>query len=87
MLAVRGDPYSGASVLSTTIQTAMLMQRALDPMTEARAGGRSASRLFAFTDDLDVTNRLFFDLLDAEGSTSLGDRNKRTPRWPPSAHR
>ena len=28
---LRGDPHSGASVLSTTIQTAMLMRRVLDP--------------------------------------------------------
>jgi len=31
LVALRGDPVSGASLLSTTIQTAMLMRRVLDP--------------------------------------------------------
>lgn len=76
LLALRSDPHSGASVLSTTIQTAMLMQRALDPLTGGPSGGAAGQRLFAFTDDLDVTNRLFFDLLDAEGLNSWGKPEK-----------
>ena len=76
MIAARADPYSGASVLSTTIQTAMLMQRAMDPLTDPPSGGAFGQRLFAFTDDLDVTNRLYFDLLDAEGLNSWGTPEK-----------
>lgn len=72
MLAARADPHSGASVLSTSIQASMLMQRALDPLDDARSGGVFGQRLFTFTDDLDVTNRLYFDLLDAEGLDSWG---------------
>jgi hypothetical protein len=68
LLALRGDPVSGTSLLSTTIQTSMLLRRILD----ARAGGVYGSRLFTFTDDLDVTNRLYFQLLDAEGRDSWG---------------
>lgn len=75
-LALRSDPHSGASVLSTTIQTAMLMQRALDPLRGGASDGAAGQRLFAFTDDLDVTNRLFFDLLDAEGLNSWGQPEK-----------
>lgn len=76
MVAARADPYSGASVLSTTIQAAMLMQRALDPLAEPPSGGAFGQRLFTFTDDLDVTNRLYFDLLDAEGLNSWGNPEK-----------
>lgn len=76
LLALRSDPYSGAGVLSTTIQTAMLMMRALDPISGGPSGGAFGQRLFAFTDDLDVTNRLFFDLLDAEGFNSWGQPEK-----------
>ena len=76
MIAARADPYSGASVLSTTIQTAMLMQRAMDPLTDPPSEGAFGQRLFTFTDDLDVTNRLYFDLLDAEGLNSWGNPEK-----------
>jgi hypothetical protein len=76
MVAVRSDPTSGASVLSTTIQTAMLMQRGLDPIGVSTSQGAMGQRLFAFTDDLDVTNRLFFDLRDAEGLGSFGRPEK-----------
>lgn len=71
LVALRGDPVSGASLLSTTIQTAMLLRRSLDH----EQGSVYGSRLFVFTDDLDVTNRLYFDLLDAEGRDSWGRPN------------
>ncbi|RZS64543.1 RAD3-like DEAD/DEAH box helicase [Agromyces ramosus] len=61
-LVLRGDPSSGGSLLSTTIQTVMLTARMLD-----RQPGMFGSSAFVFTDDLDVTNRLFDDLRDAEG--------------------
>jgi hypothetical protein len=70
MLAVRGDPVSGTSLLATTIQASMLQRRALDH--DASAASAFGTRLFVFTDDLDVTNRLYFDLLDAEGRDSWG---------------
>lgn len=73
LLALRGDPVSGTSLLSTTIQTSMLLQRILD----ADSGGVYGSRLFTFTDDLDVTNRLYFQLLDAEGRNSWGRYDSR----------
>ncbi len=63
-IALRNDPLSQASALSTTIQAAMLFGRVLDlPHREDIFGSRG----FLFTDDLDVTNRLFHDLTDAEG--------------------
>jgi hypothetical protein len=72
LLALRADPTSGASVLSTTIQTAMLTRRMLDPWDERRTDGAVGRRVFLFTDKLDIANRLFFDLKDAEGQDDRG---------------
>lgn len=77
MIAVRSDPTSGASVLSTTIQTSMLLPRTLDAPTVRRAEGAFGTKVFVFTDDLDITNRLFSNLLDAEGQRYYGQRAKQ----------
>ena len=66
-MALRGDPASQTSLLSTTIQTAMLMRRMLDREPGAPSDGMFGSRLFAFTDNLDIVNRLHSQLQDAEG--------------------
>jgi len=66
-MALRGDPASQTSLLSTTIQTAMLMRRMLDPDPDGPSSGTFGSRLFVFTDNLDVVNRLHSQLQDAEG--------------------
>ncbi|MDI1320030.1 MAG: protein DpdJ, partial [bacterium] len=71
MLALRGDPVSGASVLSTTIQTGMLLRRVLDHADRV-SEGVFGQKVFVFTDDLDVTNRMYFSLLDAEGLNAFG---------------
>ncbi|WP_238399704.1 protein DpdJ [Alcaligenes faecalis] len=81
MLALRGDPVSRSALLSTTIQVSMVLQRCLDPKAE-RAGdsvsrGMFGQRTFVFTDNLDVINRLYFDLLSAEGRNSYGDPDMR----------
>lgn len=69
LLALRSDPSSGASLLSTTIQCSMLLRRILAPQAERPQG----NRIFAFTDNLDVTNRLYHSLLDAEGWDARGN--------------
>ncbi|AMS39347.1 protein DpdJ [Aminobacter aminovorans] len=69
---LRGDPASRASLLSTTIQTSMLVPRVLDPPGASGASGAFGRRAFLFTDDLDVTNRLYDDLRDAEAYTIFG---------------
>lgn len=80
MIALRGDPVAGSSLLSTTIQTLMLLRRCLDPFgPEPRSGGMYPPRVFAFTDDLDVTNRLFHNLLDAEGRDAFGKPKRELP--------
>lgn len=79
MLALRGDPVSKTSLLSTTIQATMLLRRVLDPKTNVQGGGKASPsggaygrKVFVFTDDLDVTNRLYHNLLDAEGLNGRG---------------
>jgi len=72
LLALRGDPVSATSLLSTSIQTAMLLRRVLDPPDNDPGEGTYGRRVFVFTDDLDVTNRLFHNMLDAEGRDSWG---------------
>lgn len=63
-LALRGDPVSGTSLLSTSIQTAMLYGRILDLKQQEYLHGSVG---FLFTDDLDVTNRFYDDLCETEG--------------------
>lgn len=80
MIALRGDPVAGTSLLSTTIQTLMLLRRCLDPFgPDPRSGGLYPPRVFAFTDDLDVTNRLYHNLLDAEGRDAFGKPTRKLP--------
>ncbi|WP_197426537.1 MULTISPECIES: protein DpdJ [Hyphomicrobiales] len=79
-ILLRGDPASRASLLSTTIQTSMLVPRLLDPPGAINASGVFGRRAFLFTDDLDVTNRLYDDLRDAEAFTIFGRPDAaRTP--------
>lgn len=72
LLALRGDPVSGTSLLSTSIQTAMLLRKALDTNRNPVSEGIFGQKVFLFTDDLDATNRMFFNLRDAEGQNSWG---------------
>ncbi|MEM7011131.1 MAG: protein DpdJ [Verrucomicrobiota bacterium] len=67
MLALRGNPISNSSLLTTTIKTAVLMGRMLDKLGNSVSDHAFGSKSFIFTDDLDVTNRLLFDLRDNEG--------------------
>jgi len=82
MLALRGDPVSSTNLLSTSIQTLMLMGRILDGPS-AISQKIYGQKVFAFTDDLDVTNRLYFSYLDAEGRNSYG---MPSPRLTPLAN-
>ncbi|GIH72019.1 protein DpdJ [Sphaerimonospora thailandensis] len=76
-IALRSDPTSGASHLSTSIQTAMLFGRIMDTAGQAFLYGSTG---FLFTDDLDVTNRFYNNLRDAEGGQSRsGFRNRKKP--------
>lgn len=65
-VVIKGDPVSAKSLLSTSIQTSMLLARILDPMSGGASDHVYSPKLFAFTDNLDVINRFHFDLTDAE---------------------
>ena len=75
LLALRGDPVSRTSLLSTTIQASMLLSRVLDSPDSRKSCGIYGERLFLFADNLDVINRLYFAMLDAEGRQSNGGVN------------
>lgn len=76
-LVLRSDPASGAGTLSTSIQAGMLLARILDSPIDQISGGVYPPRMFTFTDDLDVTNRMFHDVLDAEARWGDGNENMR----------
>jgi hypothetical protein len=64
-LALKGDSSTGTSLLSTSIQTAMLLARTLDPLT-GQHEGVFAPKVFAFCNRLDTLNRWHDDQKDAE---------------------
>lgn len=81
LIALRSDPTSGASVLSTTIQSAMLLPRVLDDPGSRISEGVFGTKTFVFTDDLDVTNRFYSYFLDAEGQRL---QNRRAAQFKPA---
>jgi hypothetical protein len=79
MMALRGDPVSRSALLSTSIQALMLASRLLDPKPKTATRPFYGWRAFAFTDQMDSTNRLYLDLVDAEGMQVNGRPNPRRP--------
>jgi hypothetical protein len=71
-LLLRGDPASQAALLSTSIQSLMLLLRLQDPLDEETSLGLFGHKVFAFCDNLDLTNRLYRQLLNAEGRDPIG---------------
>ncbi len=71
-LLLRGDPASQAALLSTSIQSLMLLRRVLDE-NGTETGSPYGTRVFAFLENLDLVNRLYRQLLNAEGRTPFGD--------------
>ncbi|WP_312474698.1 protein DpdJ [Neobacillus sp.] len=65
-LVLRGDPFSSTALLSTSVQTAMLLGRMLDPVNNSVSRGAYGSKIFGFTDKLDVINRWYHIEKDAE---------------------
>jgi len=67
LIALKGDPLSKTALLSTTIQANMLLSRMLDRTNSEISQGIFGTKLFTFTDDIDVANRLYYYVRDAEG--------------------
>lgn len=73
-IAIKGDPASGASLLSTSIQCGMLLARTLTPRNHIpnsydlpiEPHRFYTPKVFGFTDNLDVVNRWLSDMTDAE---------------------
>ena len=80
LIALRGNPASGTALLSTTIQTSMLLRRCLDRADKPVSNGAFGTKLFAFTDNLDVTNRFAHFLRRAEGQTDRGRPDPKRPQ-------
>jgi superfamily II DNA or RNA helicase len=70
-IVLKGDPVSGTSLLSTSVQSAMLLGRALDNSDDPVSEGAHGSKTFAFTDKLDVINRWYHIQYDAEQVKTL----------------
>lgn len=79
-LVLKGDPVSGANLLSTSVQTLMLMGRVLDPVGKPLSGGAYGQRIFAFTDKLDVINRWYQIMYDAEWNKTLSQFRESNER-------
>ncbi|EHR1106443.1 DEAD/DEAH box helicase [Vibrio parahaemolyticus] len=82
MLALKGDPVSQSALLSTTIQSTMLASRMLNPLSGRKdplSDNVFGEKTFVFTDDLDVINRLYIQLQDAEGWYGPGRAKSNTP--------
>lgn len=65
-IVLKGDPVSGTSLLSTSVQSAMLLARILDNGDRTVSDGAYGHKTFAFTDNLDVINRWYHIQYDAE---------------------
>lgn len=74
-IILRGDPISSTALLSTSVQTAMLLGRMLDPIGDSVVNSMSkgawGSKIFGFTDKLDVINRWYHIEMDAEKNKTL----------------
>ena len=79
-IVVKGDPASGTSLLSTSIQCGMLLARCLTPANyipnaydlDIEPHRLFTKKVFGFTDNLDVVNRWLSDMTDAERRLRLG---------------
>lgn len=86
-IAIKGDPASGTALLSTSIQTAMLMARLLTPRNHVvlnpapliRPDLFYLKKVFGFTDNLDSLNRWFSNMRDAERQCLARLRNIPNP--------
>ena len=74
-VVLKGDPVSMTALLSTSVQTVMLLGRMLDPLPDPNREPVSrwayGQRIFAFSDKLDVVNRWRRIQHDAEQTRQL----------------
>lgn len=85
-VVLKGDPVSGTSLLSTSVQTVMLLGRMLDP-SKSPSAGAYGKKIFAFTDKLDVINRWFHIEREAETAKTLSQFRDPNPKLDSDARR
>ena len=85
-VVLKGDPVSGTSLLSTSVQTVMLLGRILDPAKSPSAGAYG-KKIFAFTDKLDVINRWYHIEREAETIKTLSQFRDQNPKLDSDARR
>ena len=71
MVVLRGNSINKKNLMSTTIQTALLMNRMSDHPDRHYSSGVFGTKQFIFGDDLDAINRLYYNILSAEGRNSF----------------
>jgi Helicase conserved C-terminal domain/DEAD/DEAH box helicase len=77
-LALKGDPASATALLSTSIQTGMLLRRIQNPRAPGLQTPTAGSRAFAFADRLDTISRWHSNFSDAETKKRLARYRKST---------
>lgn len=85
-VVLKGDPVSGTSLLSTSVQTVMLLGRILDP-AKSPSEGAYGKKIFAFTDKLDVINRWYHIEQEAETRKTLSQFRDQNPKLGSDARR
>ncbi len=85
-VVLKGDPVSGTSLLSTSVQTVMLLGRVLDP-AKSPSSGTYGKKIFAFTDKLDVINRWYHIEREAETVKTLSQFRDPNPKLDSDARR
>ena len=83
-MVLKGDPVSQASLLSTSVQTVMLMARMLDVPNSNLSNNAFGTRVFAFADMLDVVNRWAHIEKDAEENKRLARLRKSSGNTGPT---
>lgn len=74
---LRGDPISATALLSTTVQTAMLLGRMLDPMNADVSRGAWGKKIYGFSDKMDTVTRWYHIERDAEEYKCLSQYRDR----------
>jgi hypothetical protein len=78
-VVIKGDPVSATTLLSTSVQTIMLLARMLDVNQNDPSHGAFGQKIFAFTDKLDVINRWYYIQHDAELIQTLSQYRQLRP--------
>ena len=77
-VVLRGDPVSATALLSTTVQSAMLLGRMLDPLQEDVSRGAWGKKIYGFSDKMDTVTRWYHIERDAESNKCLSQHRDQS---------